>query len=58
MIDYQSSIMITSIIIMNRLSELIRRKVVEAPLRKKISGVDMQKRKELRRLRKLNIYSR
>jgi hypothetical protein len=46
------------IIIMNRLSQLVRRSLPEPPLRKKISGVDMQRRKELRRLKKLNIYSR
>lgn len=41
-----------------RLSELVRRSLVEPALRKKISGVNMQNRKEYRRIRKLNIFSR
>jgi hypothetical protein len=43
---------------MNKLSQLLRRELFEVPLRKKISGVNMQLRKEVRRMRKLNIYSR
>lgn len=43
---------------MNKLSQLIRRDLFELPMRKKISGVNMQMRKEVRRMKKLNIYSR
>jgi hypothetical protein len=43
---------------MNKLSQLIRRDLFELPMRKKISGVNMQIRKEVRRMKKLNIYSR
>ena len=43
---------------MNRISQLVRLNVQELPLRKKISGVNMQTRKEIRRIKKLNIYSR
>ncbi len=46
------------IIIMNRLSQLLRRPLEEPHLRKQISGVNMQRRKETRRLKKLNTYSR
>jgi hypothetical protein len=31
---------------------------MEVPMRKKISGVNMQMRKEVRRMKKLNIHSR
>lgn len=43
---------------MNKLSQFLRREAFELPQRKKISGVNMQVRKEIRRMKKLNIYSR
>lgn len=43
---------------MNRLSQLIRNRLFEEPARKKISGVNMQVRKDVRRLKKLNTFSR
>lgn len=43
---------------MNKLSQLLRGSLQPTPLRKKISGVNMQMRKEIRRMKKLNIYSR
>ena len=43
---------------MNKLSQLLRPAVFEPPLRKKRSGINMAKRKELRRLKKINTFSR
>lgn len=43
---------------MNKINQLFRRDIFDIPIRKKISGVNMQMRKEIRRLKKLNIYSR
>ena len=43
---------------MNKLSQLLRPQLREPELRKKITGVNMAKRKELRRLKKLNTFSR
>lgn len=43
---------------MNRLSQLLRPVLAEPPLRKKRSGINMVRRKELRRLKKINIHSR
>ena len=45
-------------IIMSRIGQLVRRTLPEPPGRKKIAGVNMAARKEIRRLKRINIFSR